>query len=449
VNPVLVIDDDRSLRELLAMHLEERGLDVRTAATAAEGERLAREERPAAIVLDVHLPDRSGLSLIDTLRAVTDAPVLTITAFHDMATTILAMKGGAFDYLPKPIDVGAFDAALDRALAQQRAASDATEVPSGRPAPRLPEVVGVSPRMRGIFKEIGRVASSLAHVLVVGESGTGKELIARVVHEYSSPGQPFIAVNCASMVESLLESEMFGHEKGAFTGAHAQRPGKCELAGDGTLLLDEIGDMSLALQAKLLRVLQEREFERVGGVRPLPLRARVIAATHHDLPRLVAEGRFRNDLYQRLKVVTIELPPLRERREDIPLLVEHLLARLNERTRRRVLRVPAETMLRLQAHDWPGNIRQLENALLRAVIMAPGDVLLPELLPLPGAREPRPEPSPAPLPSLDDVERAHVARVLEATRGHRGRACEILGISRPTLERKLRRYGLHPRRSSD
>jgi two-component system response regulator AtoC len=446
VNRVLVIDDDRSLRELLAMHLEERGLDVRTAATAAEGERLARESPPAAIVLDVHLPDRSGLALIETLRAVTDAPVLTITAFHDMATTILAMKGGAFDYLPKPIDVGAFDAALDRALAQRKVAAESAVVGSG-PLARVHEVVGVSPRMRGIFKEIGRVASSLAHVLVVGESGTGKELIARVVHEYSSPGQPFIAVNCASMVESLLESEMFGHEKGAFTGAHAQRPGKCELAGDGTLLLDEIGDMTLALQAKLLRVLQEREFERVGGVRPLPLRARVIAATHHDLPRLVAEGRFRHDLYQRLKVVTIELPPLRERREDIPLLVEHLLARINERTRRRVSRVPPETLRRLQAHDWPGNVRQLENALLRAVIMAPGDVLLPELLPQPGALEPAPV-APARLPTLDDVERAHVARVLEATRGHRGRACEILGISRPTLERKLRRYGLLPARSA-
>jgi two-component system response regulator AtoC len=471
VNQILIIDDDQSIREILTLHLEERGFEVISADSAEEGERLAAQSSPVAVVLDVRLPDRSGLELVAGLRQLTNAPVLMITAFHDMATTILAMKAGAFDYIQKPIDIRVFDSALDRALEERRvSSSDQTLHLSGIPSPGLHDIVGRSPRMQEIFKEVGKVASSGASVLVSGESGTGKELIARVIHQYSAPTRPFVAVNCATLIESLLESELFGHERGSFTGAIATKVGKCELAEDGTLFLDEIGDLSPGLQAKMLRVLQEREFERVGGVKKIQLRARIIAATHRDLEERVITGAFRNDLYQRLRVVTLDLPALRERVEDIPLLVEHLLARINARVGRQVLKVPREVMSELQSRSWPGNVRELENILTRAVVMAPGDVLLPKLIRSATTEElrinrPVEEPAsvtrissvlpgptgiapPEKLPTLDEVEKEHILRVLQVTQGHRGRTCDMLGITRPTLERKLRKYGIDiPRRS--
>ncbi|MFN7132984.1 MAG: sigma-54 interaction domain-containing protein, partial [Myxococcales bacterium] len=259
--------------------------------------------------------------------------------------------------------------------------------------------------------------------------------------------KPFVGINCSAIVDTLLESELFGHEKGAFTGAQATKHGKFELAEDGTVFLDEIGDMSLNLQAKLLRVLQEREFERVGGVRRIALRARIIAATHRKLPAEVAAGRFREDLYQRLKVVPIRVPPLRERREDIPTLVHSLLARINEKVHKRVNTVPEEVLQHLCALSWPGNVRELENVLTRAVVLAPGNVLLKEYLPaLDGSLAAQVTPAAAlhgaltTLPTLEEVERGHILKALELTRGHKGKACQMLGISRPTLERKLRKY---------
>jgi two-component system response regulator AtoC len=270
--------------------------------------------------------------------------------------------------------------------------------------------------MRAIVKEIGKIASSMATVLIQGESGTGKELIARVIHTYSSDvPKPFVAINCSAIVDTLLESELFGHEKGSFTGAIQTKYGKFELAEDGTIFLDEIAEMSLPLQAKLLRVLQEREFERVGGLKRLPLRARVVAATNRNLAREVAAGRFREDLYQRLKVVTIELPPLRERVQDIPLLAQHLLARIGQRLGKRVTKIPAEAMAHLMALPWPGNVRELENALIRAVVMAPGDMLLREHLP---PLEPAPRDNgavrdePGPLLTLAEAEHRAISAAL-------------------------------------
>src|SRR5256886_10609429 len=315
------------------MHLEERGFGVDSAATGAEGFRMAEQSPPAAIVLDMRLPDASGIDLIPELKKrAAEAPVLMITAHHDMATTILAMKAGAFDYIHKPIDIQAFDVALDRALEVRRLSkgTDYLSVEGSRPF-KMDDIIGTSPAMQQLFKDVGRVASSKTTVLIQGESGTGKELIARVIHSYSAPQKPFIGINCSAIVDTLLESELFGHEKGAFTGAVQAKPGKFELAEDGSIFLDEIGELSQNLQAKLLRVLQEREVERVGGVRRIPIKARILAATNRELETEVRVGRFREGLYQRLKAVTLSLPSLRNRLEDVPLLVAHLLVKINRR----------------------------------------------------------------------------------------------------------------------
>jgi two-component system response regulator AtoC len=459
---LLLVDDDVSLLESLKMHFEDVEVDgqprfnVATATSAAEGLSVSREVAPSLVILDMMLPDRSGLDIIPELKAICgDAPILVVTAFHDMATTIRAMKAGAFDYLHKPFsDPAELDLVVSRALeVRQLSRRAASAVSPAKPA-RLGDVVGQSPVMQGLVKEIGKIAASRASVLITGESGTGKELIAQVIHNYSyDDPRPFIGINCSAIVDTLLESELFGHEKGAFTGANAVKPGKFELAEDGTVFLDEIGDMSLMLQAKLLRVLQEREFERVGGVKRIPLRARVIAATHRNLSAEVEVGRFREDLYQRLKVITLQIPPLRERRDDIPELVRHLLEKINEKVHKRVTRVPEEVLHHLTQLPWRGNVRELENVLTRAVVLSPGEVLLAEGLP-PLPTDPAPsqtvdtwlhgasgEPASA-IPTLDEAERILIARALQATSGHKGKTCQVLGISRPTLERKLQKYGL-------
>ena len=446
---ILIVDDDRSIRELLSMHLEERGFGVMSASTGAEGFRLASESTPSAIVLDMRLPDASGIDLIPELKKrAAEAPVLMITAHHDMATTILAMKAGAFDYIHKPIDIQAFDVALDRALEVRRLSrgTDYLSVEGGRSFD-MDDIVGTSPPMQQLFKDVGRVANSRATVLIQGESGTGKELIARVIHSYSAPQKPFIGINCSAIVDTLLESELFGHEKGAFTGAVQAKPGKFELAEDGSIFLDEIGELSQNLQAKLLRVLQEREVERVGGVRRIAIRARMLAATNRDLGAEVRAGRFREDLYQRLKVVTLRLPSLRERLEDVPLLVEHLLVKINQRLHKNLRRVPREVIEKLQRRPWPGNVRELENVLTRAAVLSQGDMLLEEHLVDPGitARQDGPVLPPAVndrIATLDEVERDHIVRVWALTKGHKGKTCQMLGISRPTLERKLKKYAI-------
>jgi two-component system response regulator AtoC len=298
-----------------------------------------------------------------------------------------------------------------------------------------------------VHKQIGVASRGRANVLITGESGTGKELVARSIHRHSTPDQPFIPVNCSALVPTLLESELFGHVKGAFTGADRDKPGRLELAGNGSLFLDEIGDLDASLQVKLLRVLQERTYQRVGGEKELPFRARVIAATHRNLDEMLSSGTFREDLYYRLKVAHIHLPPLRERKEDLPVLVEHLLVKANRTLHREVNKVPDEVMEQIHKHDWPGNVRELENRIQVAVLTASGDVLHPIL---PSGTQPSASETKASAQritggwqrSLEDVEREHITRVLEGVGGNYGEACEILGISRPTLRKKLRDYGL-------
>ena len=459
MDTLLIVDVDVSLLESLSLHFEEVKRDgeprfhVVTATTAQAGLAAASAASPSLVILDMMLPDRSGLEIIEEMRArCGDAPIVLVTAYHDMESTIRAMKLGAFDYVHKPFpDPGVLEMVVDRALQIRQLSRRALAAVAGDPGPsRLGDIVGRTPVMQALVKEIGRVAAvPLASVLISGESGTGKELIARVIHNYSYDEQrPFIGINCSAIVDTLLESELFGHERGAFTGAVQLKPGKFELAEEGTIFLDEIGDLSPLLQGKLLRVLQEREFERVGGVKRIPLAARVIAATHRDLAAEVQAGRFREDLHQRLQVITLHVPPLRERRDDIPALVQALLERINEKVHQRVTRVPPEVHEHLRALPWRGNVRELENVLTRAVVLAPGDVLLAEHLP---ALEPLPKvvatdgalwPPDGPIPSLAEAERQLIARALTLTHGHKGKACQMLGISRPTLERKLAKYQL-------
>ncbi|RPH71301.1 MAG: sigma-54-dependent Fis family transcriptional regulator [Myxococcaceae bacterium] len=460
MDTLLLVDDDVSLLESLTLHFEDAERDgqprfqVVTATTAAAGLQKARESPPSLVVLDMMLPDRSGLDLIEEMKSVCgDAPIVLVTAYHDMESTIRAMKLGAFDYIHKPFsDPAALDLVINRALSVRQLSRRAATAELDTTAPaRLGDLVGQTPVMQKLVKEIGKVAAApRATVLITGESGTGKELVARVIHNYSfDDPRPFVGINCSAIVETLLESELFGHERGAFTGAATSKPGKFEVADDGTVFLDEIGDLSPQLQGKLLRVLQEREFERVGGTKRVTLQARVIAATHRDLTEEVKTGRFREDLYQRLQVIALHVPPLRERREDIPLLVKSLLERINGRVHKRVTRVPPEVMEALVRLPWRGNVRELENVLTRAIVLSPGEVLLAESLPR--AEVPAPgeqsdalswlAPADGPLPTLEEAERQLIERALVLTRGHKGRACQMLGISRPTLERKLAKYG--------
>jgi DNA-binding NtrC family response regulator len=336
---------------------------------------------------------------------------------------------------------------VNRLLANRRLSREVEALRQAQePAREERDLIGRSSAMLTVSKEIALSAGSDATVLVTGESGTGKEVVARLIHQHSGRQGPFVAVNCAAIVDTLLESELFGHEKGAFTGAQARKLGKFELAQDGTLFLDEVGELAPLLQAKLLRALQEREFERVGGTQQIATNARVVAATNRDLMAEAQAGRFREDLAYRLDVIHIRMPPLRERMEDIPLLAEALLKRIAERIRKPVPALPAASLAKLQQHDWPGNVRELENLLTQAAVHARTSVITPDLLALTSGT-PANTPSPTPtaervLRTLDQVEAEHVQQVLDHTGGHKGRTCEILGISRPALDRKIEKYRL-------
>ena len=433
---ILIIDDDAAVRRSLELHLKGRGLAVHSAGNLADGRDLWDREDPDLVILDLMLPDGEGMDLLREHEGEAgSAKVIMITGHQDMERASEAIRLGAFDYVHKPVGADELDRVLDRALAQlveeQRSTLEAESAAGDDPH----RIVGRSRAVLELHKAIGRASRGSAGVLIRGESGTGKELVARAIHRNLAPEEPFVAVNCSALVPTLLESELFGHERGAFTGASQRRLGRLELAGQGLLFLDEIGDLSLELQAKLLRVVQEREFERVGGGRALPFRATLVVATHRDLMAMVSAGDFREDLYFRLRVLEITVPPLRERREDIPILVEHFLSRFNRQLHRRVNRVPENLIEQLLAYNWPGNVRELENRVLAGHMASSGEMLqmdVPEALPAgdPGSL------------SLKDVEARHIARVLDDVNWNFGRACEILGVSRPTLRKKIRDYEL-------
>lgn len=443
IRSILVVDDDTAIRTSLAEAVAEWGGEVRTASDATTALARIAEEAPDLVLSDVRMPGMDGVELLRLLRQrAPSTDVILMTAYEDMPTVVAAMREGALDFMVKPLDLHALHAVVDRVF-EDRAARRVVARGADNPADfRLDTLVGRDPRMLQIFKAIGQAAASQVTVLVRGESGTGKELVARAIHFNSSrAAEPFVPVNCAALPATLLESELFGHTRGAFTGAVGARRGRFALAGRGTIFLDEIGDTTLDFQSKLLRVLQNREFFPVGAEQTEHTEARVIAATHQALEAAVAEGRFREDLYYRLRVLEIAMPPLRERASDIPQLASALVRRAAVSCGVPEPVVSAEALQVLLGHDWPGNVRELENCLTRAVVLAAGSVIRPEHLHL---RTGQPPASGERLGALHDVERDHVTRVLAATGGQKLAAARILGISRPRLDRLLRKYRLEP-----
>ena len=442
---ILIVDDDLASCRTLQLHLRSRGHQVEVAHDVERGLEAARRAPPEVVILDIRMPGRSGLEGLPDFKALgPGVRVIMITAFHDMETTIEAMQQGAEDYIHKPVDIDELDAAVERILGVDRADN---LLPAGDGAGGRFQMVGRSRVRKEVFKTIGLGARSNTTVLITGESGTGKELVARAIHNAGEHRDgPFVVVNCAAVVETLLESDMFGHERGAFTGAVERQLGKFALAAGGTIFLDEVGEMSPTMQAKLLRVLQYKEFTPLGSKTVRQTDARIIAATNVDLAAQVAQGRFREDLYYRLQVVNLHLPPLRERPEDLEDLVQALLARINKDLRSGITHIDPAVLDCFADYAWPGNVRELEHVLLKAAALSSGSTLTAEMLPaeLRGqcAVDPAPRAVPPGLVSLQDVERQHVLRVLQATGWHRGRACEILGVSRPRLRRMIQQYGL-------
>lgn len=492
VSTLLVIDDEPNIVFSIKETLTSSQISVISASTAREGIELVRTRRPDAAIIDVRLPDQTGLEAYDKIRQIDPRmPVIIMTAFAKTDTAIEAMCRGAYEYLVKPVDFRRLKTVVNKALELSRlsripalvANEDSDDLSADR-------IVGHSPAMQEVYKKIGRIAPQESTVLILGESGTGKELVARAIYHYSSRNQqPFLAMNCAALPETILESELFGHERGAFTGAEQRRIGKFEQVNGGTIFLDEIGDMSPATQAKALRLLQEQQFERIGGNATVKTDVRIIAATNRDLTRDVDEGRFRQDLLYRLNGFTIQLPPLRDRIEDIPALTEHFVKVFNRQLGKQVRTVAPSVMEILQMHRWPGNVREFQSAIRYAMVHATGDVLIPEYLPdsclqKPQSLAPRvmvdqpivghdalanvgPDEPLYPFVKLMDyvkrllsegkpdvyrhmiheVDRHLFFEVMKHFRGNQLQAAERLGISRMTLRSKLRTLGMIQDRS--
>ncbi|MBI3461790.1 MAG: sigma-54-dependent Fis family transcriptional regulator [Planctomycetes bacterium] len=466
---VLVIDDDRVVRHLISQAFEHSDVRVLPAGTAEEGLKLIEERHPDAVLLDIMLPGGSGLEAFRKIHEQdSKLPVIFITALDSSDTAIEAMKLGAYDYLLKPLDLPHLETLVRQAFEIRRLANVPVGVPGAQRAEGKGDLlVGRSSKMQEVYKAVGRVAPQDVTVLVRGESGTGKELVARAIYQHSARvNGPFLAVNCAAIPDALLESELFGHEKGSFTGADQRRIGKFEQCTGGTLFLDEVGDMSPLVQSKLLRVLQQQEFERVGGNQTIKTDVRVVAATNRNLEKMVADGEFRPDLYYRLSGFAIHLPSLRERPDDLLLLVDHCLVQFNRELNKEVDGVASEALDLLAKYSWPGNIRELQNVLKQAMLQATGPVLVPEFLPAhlresPGApgdeddhdgvdgdlhgfvaQRLSADTNNLYAETLEVVERYLVTRVLRVAEGNQSKAAKILGITRGSLRNKIRSLGI-------
>jgi DNA-binding NtrC family response regulator len=467
---VLVIDDDRSVVHLIRAACKQIDIDVQAAESAEEGLALLKKTPPAVLLLDVVLPGTSGIELFEQIRKLDErVPVIFITAGGESDTAIEAMKLGALDFLLKPLDVSRVKELVHQALEIHRLMETPVELP--RPAGGDNQLIGRSPQMLEVYKAIGRVAPQTVTVLICGESGTGKELIARAIYQHSERrGKPFLAVNCAALPETLLESELFGHEKGSFTGADHRRIGKFEQCSGGTIFLDEVGDMAPLMQAKLLRLLQEQRFERVGGNETIQTDVRIITATNRDLEAMTAANAFRPDLFYRLNGFTIKLPPLRERGDDLLLLIEAFLSRYSRELDKPLQRVSPDAMKILLEYAWPGNVREMQSVLRKALLNLTGPVLLPEFLPeeIRGAERTKANGAAQPaagdgLPrdlgpfleqrlstgseniyaeAVEFMERYIVTRVLQATAGNQSKAAKMLGITRGSLRNKTHDLGI-------
>jgi len=463
---ILIVDDDESVRWVLKKSLEKEGLTAILAKDAAGAFERLSEGGIAIVLMDIRMPGMSGFDALDKIQKdLKGVPVIIMTAQATMQNAIEAMRRGAFDYITKPFDLDEVNLLVQKALEMRRLSQEVVALRAEVRDKYEGGLVGNTPVMQEIYKTIGRVAESDATVLVHGESGTGKELVARAIHFHSKrAGKPFVAVNSAAIPSELLESELFGHEKGAFTGAVIRKIGKFEAAAGGTMFLDEIGDMSLPLQGKLLRVLQEREFERVGGTESIRTDVRVIAATHQNLEKAVREKRFREDLFYRLNVIQLNIPPLRKRKDDIPPLAEYFM-RKHQAGQGRPRVLTPETLKILRAYDWPGNVRELENAIQRAITLSQGDKIFPDALPpqifKPGngvalSFENFLEEKLADLVDrmggletgdiysmvIKRVEKPLLTLVLKKTEGNQVRASSLLGINRNTLRKKIKELGI-------
>ncbi|HET7184017.1 MAG TPA: sigma-54 dependent transcriptional regulator [Terriglobales bacterium] len=436
---LLIVDDELSVRDSLAKWFREEGYEMGTAENAQEALARLGEGKWDLALVDIKMRGTDGIELQRRMREIDpEMIVIIMTGYASVETAVAALKNGAYDYVTKPLDPDDIAHQVQKALSHRKVQQENVRLrETVAEVQRPPDLVGQGKAMQKVFDAIETVAATDATVLITGESGTGKEIVARAVHAGSPRKfQPLVAIHCGALTETLLESELFGHEKGAFTGAQYRKKGKFEIAEGGTVFLDEIGDISLKTQTDLLRVLQEREIVRVGGNQPIKVDFRCVAATNKDLEKLIDEGRFRPDLFYRLNVFRIELPPLRDRKEDIPLLVEHFLRKFALAMNKRITRVAPSAMYQLQQYAWPGNVRELENAVERAMVVAQE----PELRESDFILKPRAS-GEAEGKTLDDIEKAHILRVLEECGGNQTRTAEVLDIDRVTLHNKLKKYG--------
>jgi len=443
---ILVVDDELSARSGLAKLLDQEGYEVETAADGVQALALVADKAPSLIVTDLKMPNMDGMELLAKVREqYPDIPTIVTTAFGEVSFAVLAMRAGAEDYLTKPVDFDALLLAVERALQRRELAAETENLRRQlrtRDHAGLEGLLGTSPAMQRVYATAKQVAPSRATVLITGESGTGKGELARALHALSPRAKaPFVALHCSALAESLLESELFGHEKGAFTGADRKRIGRFEQADGGTLFLDEIGEIPAATQVKLLRVLQEKTFERVGGNDSIKVDVRLVAATNKDLVTEVREKRFREDLYYRLNVVHIEMPPLRLRGQDVVVLAEHFLRKFARENHRQIDGLSPVARSKLMSHRWPGNVRELENAMERAVVFSEGNIVEAEALPFDAAPD-SPDGIRIPGATLAELEKHAILATLDAAEGSTVRAAEILDISVRTIQYRLHEYGV-------
>ena len=464
---ILVVDDDKSIRYSLKRMME-GNYSIITAQNGEEALNRIKENPPALVIMDIKMPGRSGIEVLKEIKAIDPKSlVILMTAFGTTETAIEAMKYGAFDYILKPFPIPQMKGLVEKAISLRKMMKEEVAFPSVADSGGEEErIVGSSPKMQEIYKLVGQVAPSDVTVLLRGESGTGKDLVARAIYHHSFRSkQPFLPVNCAAIPDTLLESEVFGHEKGSFTGASSRRIGKLEQSQGGTIFLDEIGDMSLSTQAKLLRVLQEKSFERVGGMETIKVDIRLIVATNKDLEEAISNGNFREDLYYRLNVVSITIPPLRERKEDIPDLVNYFLKKFNRELKKNIAGITPGSMEKISFYGWPGNVRQLENVLKRAMILCQGEWILEDQLLFEKGWERRDSgedlskknieglldslfeelvntPASQDLDIISTLERGLILRALQKTKGNQLKAALLLGINRSTLRGKMERYNI-------